>query len=158
VFLHGTQNGGADSPPWIQLPGEWKPLADAKKFLMVWPCSTYNPRSDQWYWDVDFFDFSFAQTPDDIGYLRNLTTNLMTQYHVDPKRVFVTGMSAGGYMTQRVGVEMSDLVAAIAPVSGTLWVQPDAGDQSPILPTHPVSVLEFHGEKDNAVPFCGGSG
>lgn len=157
VFLHGTQNGNPDNPPWLQQPAEWKNLADKNKFLMVWPVSTFNTRSNQWYWDCNFFDFSFTAAPDDVGYLRNLITTLAKQFQTDPKRVFVSGMSSGGYMTQRVGVELSDLVAAIAPVSGTMWVQPDSDDQSPATPAQPVSVLEYHGTVDPDVPYCGGS-
>lgn len=133
-------------------------MADTNKFLLVWPVSTYNTRSSQWYWDCDFFDFSFAVDPDDSGYIRTLITTLTAQYHTDPNRVFVTGMSSGGYMTQRVGFELADLVAAIAPVSGPIWIQPETQSQAPPLPSRPISVIEFHGTIDQNVPYCGGTG
>jgi len=158
LFLHGTQNTSANQPPFVSLPSYWEPLADKNKFLLVWPVSTFNTRSNQWYWDCDFFDFSFPVAPDDVGYLRNLIASLSAQYQINPKRVFVTGMSSGGYMTQRVGFELSDLVAAIAPVSGTIWVQPQSQTKTPPPPVQPVSVIEFHGTLDDNVPYCGGSG
>lgn len=157
LFLHSTQNGKPTLPPWVQEPQEWKNLADKNRFLMVWPVSTFNTRSNQWYWDCNFFNFSFLVPPDDMGFLRNLITTLTKQYQTNPKRVFVSGMSSGGYMVQRVGVELSDIVAAIAPVSGTIWVQPDGDDESPSIPAQPVSVLEYHGTVDPDVPYCGGS-
>ncbi len=157
LFLHSTQNTGANNPPWVSLPGEWESVADANKFLMVWPVSTYSTRAGQWYWDCDFFDFSFAVAPDDAGYIRNLITTLAAQYHTNPNRVFVTGMSSGGYMTQRVGFELSDIVAAIAPVSGPIWIQPETQDQEPLTPSRPLSVIEFHGTVDKNVPYCGGT-
>jgi len=158
LFLHPTQNGGPTSPPWTSNPNLWEPLAEKNKFLLVYPVSTYNPRSDQWYWECNFFDFSFPVSPDDSGYLRNLVTTLTAQYHINPKEVFVSGMSSGGYMAHRVGTDSSDLVAAIAPVSGPIWVQPDGQTQSPLPPAQPISVIEFHGTLDNDVPYCGGTG
>jgi polyhydroxybutyrate depolymerase len=157
LFLHATQDGGPTNPPWMSQPTTWEPLADSHKFLMVWPVSTYNLRSGQWYWDSDFVDFSFNSEPDDIGYLRNLITSLAAEYRTNPNRVFVSGMSAGGYMTQRVGSELADIVAAIAPVSGPIWAQPETQSQNPSLPSRPISVIEFHGTVDQNVPYCGGS-
>ncbi len=157
LFLHSTQNSPANTPPWVSLPAYWEPLASKNKFLMVWPVSTYNTRSAQWYWDCNFFDFSFPLPPDDVGYIRNLIGTLTAQYQINPKRVFVTGMSSGGYMTHRVGTELSDLVAAIAPVSGPIWVQPESQSQTPPAPIQPVSVIEFHGTLDGNVPYCGGT-
>src|SRR5262249_2684525 len=62
-------------------------------------------------------------------------------------------------MTHRVGVELSNQIAAIAVVSGA--VAADLGDTAPhpALPPSPmraVSVLLLHGEQDAKVPYCGG--
>jgi poly(3-hydroxybutyrate) depolymerase len=51
--------------------------------------------------------------PDDAGFLRQLIVNLTAQYNVNPNQVYVAGFSSGAQMTHRVGVEISDLVAAI---------------------------------------------
>jgi polyhydroxybutyrate depolymerase len=64
--------------------------------------------------------------------------------------VFVTGMSAGGFMANRLVCERADLVAAIAPIAGTL------GSGVPCAPSRPVSVLAVHGTADPVVPFDGG--
>jgi len=63
-------------------------------------------------------------------------------------------------MTYRLGSELSNIIAAIAPVSGTiggyatedseLWVIPD--------PDYPISVLAIHGMNDENVPYNGGHG
>jgi len=86
--------------------------------------------------------------PDDVEFTSKMLDDLETVCNVDPKRVFATGMSNGGMMSNRLGAELSDRIAAIAPVSGTLAI-----DQ--IHPTHPVPAIIFHGTADTIVPFGG---
>jgi polyhydroxybutyrate depolymerase len=70
-------------------------------------------------------------------------------FPLDAKRIFATGMSNGAFMAHRLACELSDRIAAIAPVAGVLGT-------SPCRPTHAVSVLEFHGTADSMVPYRGG--
>ena len=103
-------------------------------------------------------DYSFPVYPDDAGYVRWIITSVATQYSADPKRLFVTGFSSGAFMTHRMGAEASDLIAAIAPVSGQVEGEPSGGTgvlPFPIL--SPISVLDFQGDADPTVPYCGGS-
>jgi poly(3-hydroxybutyrate) depolymerase len=70
--------------------------------------------------------------------------------------VFVTGMSSGAQMTERVGVEISDLVAAIAPTSGQMEGQ-QAMPPPVLVPGNevaPISVQEWHGTEDTELPPC----
>jgi poly(3-hydroxybutyrate) depolymerase len=88
--------------------------------------------------------------------LRQLITKLSTEYNVNPNMIFVTGFSSGAQMTERVGVELSDLVAAIAPTSGQMEGQ--QGVPPPVLAPGnakaPVSVQEWHGTLDTELPPC----
>lgn len=86
--------------------------------------------------------------PDDVAFIRALLDELPRLLPVDPRRVFATGLSNGGMMCYRLAAELSDRIAAIAPVAGTMTV-PDPH------PTRPVSVLHFHGTEDRLVPFGG---
>jgi polyhydroxybutyrate depolymerase len=45
-------------------------------------------------------------------------TSLEGQYSIDPRRIYTTGISNGGGMTDRVGCTMADIIAAIAPDTG----------------------------------------
>jgi polyhydroxybutyrate depolymerase len=65
--------------------------------------------------------------------------------------VYVTGMSNGAVMAYRLASELSDRIAAIAPVAGAVGTENNQ-------PKRPVSVLHFHGTKDEYVPFLGGKG
>lgn len=125
--------------------------------------TNYDAVADQHGWIVaypDGIDFSWADgrgasTPDrrgvdDVGFLAALIGRLSHDYGIAPDRVFVTGMSAGGFMANRLACERADLVAAIVPVSGTL------GRSVPCNPSKPVSVLTVHGTADRVVPYNGG--
>jgi poly(3-hydroxybutyrate) depolymerase len=102
-------------------------------------------------------DASFQGTPpDDSGFLRQLIVNLKSEYNVNPKMVYVTGFSSGAQMTERVGVEISDLVAAIAPTSGQMEGQ-QAAPPPVLVPGNvaaPISVQEWHGTADTELPPC----
>jgi len=86
---------------------------------------------------------------DDVRFLDAMLDTLIASYPVDPKRIYVTGMSNGAMMTHQVGIALSHRIAAIAPVVGTLF-----GDEA--RPTHAVPAIIFNGMKDASVPFAGG--
>jgi polyhydroxybutyrate depolymerase len=98
--------------------------------------------------------------PDDIDFLRRMIAQVQSTIQPDPRKVYVTGYSDGAAMTHRVGAELSDLVAAIAPVEGTLFYalyRSVPVSLSAIPPTvAPVSVLIVHGdlEPENSIPYC----
>lgn len=166
-MLHGTQttkSTGSDPEPVITLNWGWQPVADQYGFILVKPASTFDPTSNQWNWNAYFMDaaFPYAQgcgapdCPDDCGFLGQLIQNLVAQYNVNPTMVYVAGFSSGAQMAERVGVDLSNLVAAIVPASGQL-----EGQQSPPPPVDvpgnvvaPISVQEWHGTLDSNLGPC----
>ncbi|MGA0557514.1 alpha/beta hydrolase family esterase [Larkinella sp. VNQ87] len=89
---------------------------------------------------------------DDIGFIRNLIDRLGADYRIDPKRVYVTGMSNGGMMAYRLACELSDKIAAVAAVSSTMIVA------KPCRPGRAVPLLHIHSVRDTIVPYQGGIG
>ncbi|MFU8829343.1 MAG: alpha/beta hydrolase family esterase [Phycisphaerales bacterium] len=87
---------------------------------------------------------------DDVAFTSALLDDLAGVASVDPRRIFATGMSNGGMMVYRLGVELADRIAAIAPVAGTLAIADPE-------PTRPVPVMHFHGRADTIVPWDGPS-
>lgn len=87
---------------------------------------------------------------DDVGFLSKLIDELLDEYHIDPDRVYVTGISNGAYMSYRAACELSDKIAAIAPVAGSMNVD--------CQPSQPVSIIHFHSYEDSNIPFDGGIG
>jgi polyhydroxybutyrate depolymerase len=85
---------------------------------------------------------------DDVGFLRALIDRMEGDYPIDPNRVFVVGGSNGGEMAERAACELSERIAAIADVIGTLLVDCN--------PSQPVSVIAIHGTADDRTPIDGG--
>lgn len=84
--------------------------------------------------------------PDDVAFIARVLDDLAAVVRVDLKRVYAAGMSNGGMMCYRLAAELSDRIAAIAPVAGTLALED-------YQPKRPVPVIHFHGTADRLVPF-----
>lgn len=168
LMLHGTSYG---APPYTPSTREWnwESVADQYGFIVAQPASTYNETTNAWNWNSYFMDAAFTSAeigtcvsppasacPDDAGFLRQLIVNLSSQYNVNPNMVFVTGFSSGAQMTERAGVELSDVVAAIAPTSGQMEGQ-QAAPPPALVPGNsvgPIAVQEWHGTLDTELPPC----
>jgi polyhydroxybutyrate depolymerase len=141
VNLHGGGSTGAQQERLTNFDA----IADANGFVVVYPDGI----------DNNWADGRGASEPDrrgvdDVGFLAALAGKLQKEYGIDPGHVFATGMSNGGFMSNRLGCDRADVFAAVAPVSGTLGVN------APCNPSRPVAVLEVHGTSDPLVPFDGG--
>jgi polyhydroxybutyrate depolymerase len=97
-------------------------------------------------------DFAMQHNVDDVHFIKQLMAKLMDSYKINPKRIYVTGMSNGAMMTYRLACELSPQLAAIAPVSGTLLTL------QPCTPARAVPVLHIHSAIDTKVPYAGGYG
>ena len=87
----------------------------------------------------------------DVQYIDELLDELEATVCVDTNRVYVAGLSNGAFMTSILACDLSDRIAAAAPV---------AGIQAPddCRPERPVPVVSFHGTADTFVPYTGGLG
>ena len=141
INLHGSGQTGADQAALTN----YNAIADQYGFVVAYPDGI----------DLSWADGRGASVPDrqgidDVGFLAALIERLSSEFGIAPRRVFVTGMSAGAFMTNRLACDRADLVNAIVPVAGTLGVG------VPCAPSRPVSVLAIHGTADAVVPFGGG--
>ena len=114
--------------------------ADREDFIVVYP----DGLNSTWYTG------SGTDGQRDRQFVRDLITSLEGQFSIDPKRIYATGISNGGGMTDRVGCTMADIIAAIAPDSGAYNFWQDCS------PSRPMPVLAFHGLDDKLVPYTGG--
>jgi polyhydroxybutyrate depolymerase len=85
---------------------------------------------------------------DDVGFTRTLLDDLASRVHIDRTRVYATGISNGGMMAFRLGVEAADRIAAIAPVEGALMVETSG-------PGRPMPLMLFNSVDDRYVPYGG---
>lgn len=111
---------------------EWAMKAEKKGFLVVFPNamsrdpaqpSSFARNPQLWNDGSDRF-YPGQKAPDDVGFIAAMLDDLSARFEVDERRVFVTGFSNGASMSFRVGAELSDRIAAIAPVAGALWFDP----------------------------------
>ncbi|WP_437579338.1 RICIN domain-containing protein [Sorangium sp. So ce887] len=86
----------------------------------------------------------------DIAFARAMVDSLKANLCVDTSRVFSTGWSFGGMMSNAIGCDMPDVFRAIAPMSGALY---SGCNQSN---TQPVAVWMSHGLSDSVVPVSAG--
>ncbi len=85
-----------------------------------------------------------AWKPDE---LIQLVDHIIAELNVDPDRVYVTGLSMGGYGTWRVAAAYPDRFAAAVPICG-------GGDPKSLAkPLSKVPIWAFHGAKDTTVPM-----
>lgn len=92
-----------------------------------------------------------AGAADDAEYIRALVLTLERDEGIDPRRVFVTGMSGGARMTSQLGCDVEGVFAAIAPVAGLRF--PDPCKNVEALP-----ILAIHGTGDRVNPYEGQGG
>ena len=158
LSLVGTGSSGQQQEAWTALNAS----ADKYGFAVAYPDSLPSPYFiDDAAWNTYFDQPAWPgnTAPDDIAFLRQLIAAEQTSINMNPKMIYVSGHSSGGFMAQRVGVELSDVVAAIAPLSSSLYVTlPLTGSIGQTMPTQkaPVSVLILESDGDAIIPYCGG--
>lgn len=128
LFLHGAGERG-DNLDLVKIHGPPKLIAAGKDF----PFIVVSPqcRKDMWWEPIE---------------LVALLDEISSKYKVDADRVYVTGLSMGGFGSWRLAAYAPDRLAAIAPICGggeTYWTK-----QFVHLP-----VWAFHGAKDTGVPL-----
>lgn len=81
--------------------------------------------------------------PDDVI---NLVNEIKSKLNVDETRIYLTGLSMGGFGTWGTAIEHPDVFAAIMPICG-------GSDPSGVCAMKDVPIWAFHGAKDNVVPI-----
>jgi len=123
---------------------DFRPIADRDKIIIV--CPQGIERS----WNDGRGTPANSRGINDVKFIDELITYIIETYHSDPSRIYVTGMSNGGFMTSRLACELNRRIAAIAVVAASM--DQDMGYQ----PTQPMPVMYIQGTKDPLVPFDGG--
>jgi polyhydroxybutyrate depolymerase len=138
IAIHGYTSNAADMETSTHFDGQ----ATRAGFIVVYP----EGLNSSWNAGACCGHNSY----DDVAFISELIDRMVSSNHVDAKRVFVTGLSNGGLMAQRLACDLSDRITAVASVSGGLVT-------NTCNPSRPISVLEMHGTADSIVPFAGGS-
>lgn len=153
IMLHGM---GGTALNALRETG-WSAKADDETFIVVYPEATRpapdrppsfgrNPQA----WNDGSGRFHAAEKRiDDVAFIRAVIERIAADHTVDDRRVFATGFSNGASMVFRLGAELSDRIAAIAPHAGVCWTD------SP-RPARAISVCCITGDADPLNPLGGG--
>jgi polyhydroxybutyrate depolymerase len=145
MVLHG---GGGNADNAERMTG-FSDEAEKEGFIVVYPEGT-GRFGKMLTWNAGHCcGYAMKNRVDDVGFISAMIDKLIRDYPVDTRRIYATGMSNGGMMTHRLGIELSNRMAAIAPVVATLF-----GAEA--KPKHPVSALMINGMLDKHVPYQGG--
>jgi len=131
INMHGLGSNASQQLLYTQ----FNAIADREKCIVVYPNAINNS------WDL--------AGSTDLDFISALIDTIAAYYSIDRNRVYATGMSMGGYMSHKLGCQLSDKIAAIAPVAGLNALN------SFCNPGRPVPVLQIHGTADSTVKYSG---
>ena len=127
--------------------GDFRDIADTEGFLLVHPQGTIINGDQQW--NVGFL--GNGNTTDDVGFTEALIDELANLYTINLDRVYATGMSNGGFMSFLLACQLSEKIAAVASVTGSMT--PDTYDACNAQ--QPTPILQIHGTGDSNVLYNG---
>jgi poly(hydroxyalkanoate) depolymerase family esterase len=159
VMLHGCAQTSDDFAAGTRM----NSLADAHRFFVLYPEQTQAANGSRcWNWFTRSDD---PLTRGEAAIIAGMTRRIMGRYRIDPRRVYVAGLSAGGAMAAvlaathpalyaAVGIHSGlangsahDVASAFAAMQGLPAAQgSDAGVGPP-----PQPVIVFHGDRDTTV-------
>lgn len=127
-------------------------IADTANIIVVVPQAL----SDQyagttWNSGAGYMGYYPNSGVDDVGFLNALLDTVQANYSINEDRIYCCGFSMGGFMTQRLGCELTNRFTAIASVSGTIGNGISSCNPSKVLP-----VAHFHGTADQTVTYANG--
>lgn len=130
LFLHGAGERGSDLKK-VKVHGPPKIVDKQKDFPFI-VVSPQCPKDDWW--------------TDKIEVLIHLLDDIVARYNVDTERIYLTGLSMGGYGSWALASEYPERFAAVAPICG-------GGNRIMAFRLKDIPVWAFHGAKDNVVPL-----
>lgn len=143
--FHGYSSNASEQMGY----GNFRPIADTAGFLIVHPQGTLDNSN------VTHFNVGWGgSATDDVGFTEALIDSLSADYTIDQSRIYSTGMSNGGFMSFHLACNLSNRIAAIGSVTGSMVPFTITNCNA----SHPTPVLQIHGTSDGTVPYNGSSG
>ena len=140
VFLHGGFGSAAQAEKTYR----WDPKADANGFVVAYPDGENHA------WNAGSCCGAPARNQvDDVSFITSVVAAVKAQIRIDPRRVYVAGMSNGAMMALTLACQI-DVFAAAAPVAGAEMTSCDKPS--------PISIVHIHGLADTRVPMDGSPG
>ena len=147
-------HGGGGSGEQFETSSKLTEKANASRFIVVYPDGVQgNGLLKARTWNAGgCCDDAVDNNINDVKFISALIDKLISEYKIDPKKVYATGHSNGGMLSYRLACELAHKVAAIAPNATTMVVT------QPCNASRPVPILHMHSILDQNVPYQGGVG
>ncbi len=121
-------------------------VAETNTFIVVYPQGSCLEGSSHWNPCPNGPDNK--SEADDFGFVEAMINQISSEYNIDLDRVYAGGYSNGGMMAYGLANYKSDLIAAVASVSGTMLNCTGSTN-------HPMPVVHLHGTSDDVVSYNG---
>jgi len=151
LAFHGAGEKGDDNysqlEPWVAAWIDKKVQRKSPCIILMPQC----PQNKQWV-DVPFGKGSYliSEVPmtQPMKLAKNIFDKVINEYSVDINRIYVMGVSMGGYATWNFVLNYPDIAAAAVPICG-------GGDPSLANRIKSLPIWAFHGDQDKTVPISG---
>lgn len=139
-------HGGSGTPEGMINIANFKTIADRDKVVLVYPAGVQNN------WNDGRPTIPNQLGINDVLFFNQLCDYMINNYSVDGAKIYATGISNGGFMSSRLGCELSNRIAAIAVDAATIEATTIAPNCNP---GRSVPAIYIHGTTDPLVPFTG---
>lgn len=135
-FINGSVDGDSDM----------RLLAESDTFILVYPQGSCLDGAS--HWNPCPIGEDNKSTTDDLGFIESMINEISSQHNIDMERVYAAGYSNGGMMSYGLANYKSNLIAAVASVSGAML---DCYGPT----SHPMPIIHLHGTSDDVLPYNG---
>lgn len=147
LFLHGAGERGDDNEKQLQYFPEMMAQAEYQR---KFPCFVVAPQCREGKMWVNL-DWSSKQSipmdepTADMAAAVAALEQVLAEYPADMNRIYLTGLSMGGYGSWDLAARQPDRFAAVVPICG-------GGDEKQAAKLKNLPIWAWHGDQDNAVP------
>lgn len=127
---------------------DMRSLSESENFILIYPQGTLIEGYSHWNAALDSPDNK--SDADDLGFIEALIGRLSSDHMIDLERVYACGYSNGAMFSYALACYKSDLIAAVASVSGAML-------DTNCTTSHPMAVMNIHGTSDSVLPYNGSS-
>ena len=126
--------------------GDMRLLSESETFILIYPQGL--DLDGEPHWNACPNGGDNKSDVDDFGFSETLIEEVSSNYNIDLERIYAVGYSNGGMMAYGLANHKSELIAAVASVSGAML---DCTGPT----SHPMPVIHMHGTDDFDLPYNG---